>query len=127
MKRNEFISVFKITKTVMFEVRYYTLGNNSNPYFITSTMEFIRSKRNFKRIGQCQEKVLPKGIAKDFFKKWEKKHLLDLTNEEYKELMQDVEILKNNYKNIFIQKETFKNKNSNINFYVIKKLSMEKK
>lgn len=40
--------------------------------------------------------------------------------------MQDVEILKNNYKNIFIEKETFKNKNSNINFYVIKKLSMEK-
>lgn len=54
MKRNEFISVFKITKTVMFEIRYYTLGDNSNPYFTTCAMEFIRSKRNFKRIGQCQ-------------------------------------------------------------------------
>lgn len=124
--KKEFISVFKITKMIMFEVRYYTLSNNSSPYFTTSACEFIRNKRDFKTCGQCQDRILPKGIAKDFYKKWDNKHLNDLNDNDYIELMKDIEVLKNTYKNIFIEKDTFKNQNSNISFYDIKKLSMDK-
>ena len=124
--KKEFISVFKISKMVMFEVKYYTLSNNNSPYFTTSAMEFVRNKRDYKFCGQCQDRILPKGIAKDFYKKWDNKHLSDLNDSEHKELIQDIEILKNNYENIFIEKDTFKNQNSNISFYDIKKLSMDK-
>ena len=43
--KKEFKILFQINKMVLFEVSYYTLGNNNNPYFTTSAMRFIRSKR----------------------------------------------------------------------------------
>lgn len=126
-KRREFISVFKITNMIMFEVNYYTLGSNSNPYFTTSAVRFIRSKRDYDSCGQCQKRVLPKGsLAMKFYEKWDKKHLLDLNDSEYDDLMKDIEDLKNEYKNIYIEKNTFKNQNSNISFNDIKELSMTK-
>lgn len=127
MKNKEFISTFQITRMIIFKVSYYTLGNNKNPYFTTSANVFVRNKKDYSQCGQCQDKVLPKGgYAREFFKKWDVKHLKDLTSEEYKELIQDLDKLKDTYNNIYIEKDTFKNQNSNISFYDIKKLSMMK-
>lgn len=123
--KKEFISVFKITNMIMFEVNYYTLGNNNAPHFSTSAMKFIRSKRDYERCGQCQDELL-KGFARQFYKKWDNKHLADLNSEEYAELMSDIEEMKNTYEHIYIEDDTFRNKNSNIPFYKVKELSMNK-
>lgn len=129
--KKEFISVFQITKTIMFEVNYYTLSDNENPYFTTSANVFVRNKRDYKQSGQCQKDVLPKGsIAKNFFFKWDKYHLNDLNNEQYEDLMKDIEDLKNAYNHIFIEKDTFRNLNSNIHFLdvvALSKLDLKKK
>lgn len=125
--RKEFISVFKITNMIMFQVNYYTLGNNDSPYFSTSAMKFTRNKRDFERCGQCQDDLLVKGIAKEFYRKWDNKHISDLNDVEYSDLMCDMEQLKSAYEHIYIEKDTFKNQNSNISFYAIKELSMNKK
>ena len=98
MKR-EFHYVFKMNKMILFEVDYYTLGSNSNPYFATSAYEFIRSKRDFASGGQAQERLLkPFTTAYNFYKKWDVKHLKDLTEDEYNELIIDIEQLKEKYK-----------------------------
>lgn len=122
----EFISVFKITNMIMFRVDYHTLGNNDSPDFSTSAMKFIRNKKDYECCGQCQNDLIKKGIARKFFKKWDSKHLCDLNQDEYSELMCDMEELKSNYEHIYIEKDTFRNQNSNISFYDIKKLSMNK-
>lgn len=122
----EFLSVFQISKMVVFKVNYYTCGNNEKPYFSTSAALFVRNKRDYSHCGQCQNEVLPKGAAKDFFKKWDKKHLSDLTNEEYTEMTSDLSKLKEAYNNIYIEKDTFKNQKSHTSFYEIKELSMQK-
>lgn len=87
----EFISVFKVTNMIMFEVEYCTLGNNDNPRFGTEAMKFVRNKRDYERCGQCQEDILVEGLARDFYKKWDNKHLFDLNYSEYDELMCDME------------------------------------
>lgn len=125
--KKEFISAFQITRMIVFEVSYYTCGNNKNPYFTTSANVFMRNKRDYNSCGQCQKDVLPKGsYAKEFFNKWDSKHLSDLTNDEYIEMMADLEQLKETYNNIYIERDTFRNQNSNISFYKIKELSMMK-
>lgn len=43
----EFMYCFQISKLIVFEVEYYTLGGNKAPYFSTSAAEFIRSKRDY--------------------------------------------------------------------------------
>lgn len=123
----EFISVYQITKTIMFEIKYYTLSDNKEPYFSTSSMEFIRSKRDYKTCGQCQMDLLPKGsMARKFYNKWDKAHLQKLNNEELQELKNDVEKLKDIYNNIYIEKDTFKNMNSNFSFNDVVELSKKK-
>lgn len=120
----EFISVFQITKTIMFDVNYYTLGNNENPYFSTSTNVFARNKRDYTTCGQCQLTELPKNsLAMKFYKKWDSFHLTDLTLDQHSELKNDIEELKLNYNNIVIEKDTFRNLNSNISFYDVVELS----
>lgn len=57
----EFMYCFQISKMIVFEVEYYTLGSNKAPYFSTSAAEFIRSKRDYSRCGQAQAALLPKG------------------------------------------------------------------
>lgn len=57
----EFMYCFQISKMIVFEVEYYTLGSNKAPYFSTSAAEFIRSKRDYNRCGQAQAALLPKG------------------------------------------------------------------
>ena len=65
----EFKAVFQLSKTAIFEVGYYTLGNNSKPYFATSASQFARNKRDFSRCGQCQADILT-GAAKRFWGKY---------------------------------------------------------
>ncbi len=121
--KKEFLIAFQLSKLVIFEVNYYTLGSNSTPHFTTSSAEFCRSKKDFSRCGQSQESLLPKlGLAYRFYKKWDNKHLNDLTLEEYQEMTKDLEELKARYN--FIEKEPTRN-NTNISFYDLVEFSKQ--
>lgn len=122
--KKEFLAVFQVTRTITFEVEYYTLGSNSSPHFSTSANIFNRSKTDYNECGQGQESVLPHGSkAYQFYKKWDNKHLSDLTESEYEEMIFDLETLKNRYN--YIIEEPSKN-HSSISFYKCKELSMMK-
>lgn len=102
--KKEFISVFQMSKTIYFEVNYYTLNNNSCPHFATRANQFARNKRDLVRGGQAQRYLLPGfPAAMAFFQKWDSLHLHDLTDEKYAEMMQDLEILKERYHYLFLQ------------------------
>lgn len=51
--KKEFLSVFQLSKTKIFEVDYYTLMTNQHPQFSTSANEFNRPKNNYSSCGQC--------------------------------------------------------------------------
>lgn len=124
MKRNEFMYAFCVTRTAVFEVRYYTLGGNSHPYFATSAAVFNRPKTDYNRCGQCQNDVLF-GKAKQFYKKWDSCHCKDITDDQYTEMLNDIEELKKIYPNYieYISENPFKG-NSSIPFDKIKAMSM---
>lgn len=94
--KTEFKYTFQITRKVIFEVSYYTLGSNKNPHFTTSAAVFNQPKTDFSQCGQCQDSVLT-GKAVKFYKKWDYLHLKDLTAAEYEEIIEDIEELKNAY------------------------------
>ena len=96
--KKEFQAVFQLSKTEIFEVRYYHLSTNKQADFATSAMRFCRNKRNFSIGGQAQESVC-KGhrCAYNFYKKWDAKHLHDLTDAEYEEMRLDLEKLMDRY------------------------------
>lgn len=96
MPNKEFKAVFQLSKTVIFEVEYYTLGYNSHPYFATTASQFCRNKRDFSRCGQCQNDILT-GKAKRFWKKWDDLHLKDLSEVQYAEMFGDLEDLFERY------------------------------
>ena len=123
--KKEFKILFQISKMVLFEVSYYTLGNNNNPYFTTSAMRFIRSKRGYNMCGQCQKNVL-EGKSFKFFNKYDNLHLKDLTTEEYNNIIEDIQELKENYNYIEVVRDTFKDSYHNFSFYQEKELSMLK-
>lgn len=92
--KKEFASCFQISKMVIFEVGYYTLGSNGSPYFATSASRFVRNKKDYDLCGQCQGELLPEGsLARDFWEKWHSFHLHGLTEGELDELWRDVEKL----------------------------------
>ena len=95
-KMNEFKLTFQITKKVIFEVSYYTLGSNKHPYFATSAASFNQPKSDFNQCGQCQNDVL-RGEALKFYKKWDHLHLEDLTLDEYAGIVSDIDELKKRY------------------------------
>ena len=99
--KKEFNILFQLDKLTIFDVKYYTLGSNKNPYFATSATVFIKSKRDFSRCGQCQSDVLY-GEALEFYNKFDKYHLSDLTTEQYQEITEAIELLKDKYN--FIEK-----------------------
>lgn len=102
--KKEFIAVFQISKKIIFEVNYYTLMDNENAHFTTSANEFNQPKTDYKICGQAQEKLLSaNSTAGLFFKKWDSKHLSDLTEDEYVEMVADLEKLKEKYN--FLYKE----------------------
>ncbi len=94
----EFIATFQLSKTIIFNVEYYTLLTNKKPHFSTSADEFCRSKKDFRRCGQAQEE-LTKGFraARQFYKKWDAHHLHELTEEQYNEMVADLDVLKDKY------------------------------
>ena len=126
--KKEFIASFQLSKKIIFNVNYYTLGNNSCPYFSTSACEFNQPKTDYCRCGQAQEDLTKKFLTgRRFWKKWDKKHLQDLTENEYGELMQDIETLKEKYNYIYEElDESLKPYHPHIRFYDLKKLSMLK-
>ena len=102
----EFNACFQMSKMILFNVSYYTLGDNQNPYFSTSACEFIRSKRDFSMVGQCQENLLKEfPEAYSFYKKWDVFHLKQLTQEQYNEMRKDLRILEQKYNNLFLEME----------------------
>lgn len=122
--KKEFKYYFQITKLVMFEVSYYTLGDNENPYFVTVANKFFKNKRDYECGGQAQNQLLPKNsIARQFWEKWDKKHLKDLSDDEYREVVKDIEELKEKYNYIEYIKDTFKGKYEDFSFGEIVLLS----
>jgi hypothetical protein len=98
MEQQEFQLTFQLSKLIMFNVSYDTVGSNENPYFSTSADEFARGKRDFNRCGQAQDDLTRSfPIARNFWKKWDNLHLKKLTDEELEELMEDIEVLKEEY------------------------------
>ena len=122
----EFVATFQISRMVLFTVDYYTLGSNGHPYFSTDASQFVRNKRDYNRCGQCQNDVLPKGsVARKFFKKWDKHHLHQLTDEQLSQLQEDLEMLKKSYNYMIMEQDVFGNEHRNyFNFYECKELSM---
>lgn len=98
----EFQAAFQISKLTVFEIEYYTLWKNDQPYFTTSASEFCRSKRDYSRCGQAQKELLKPGTAaRAFFDKWDALHLHDLTPAQYDEMRNDLETLQEKYNFIF--------------------------
>lgn len=121
--KKEFLIAFRISRMVIFEVNYYTSSDNSPPFFSTEEYKFNRPKTDWARSGQCQEALLT-GKAFRFWCKWDNKHLHDLTKEEYKEMISDLEDLKRTY--LYEEKVLDESQTSNFQFYKLKELSMKK-
>ena len=122
MERFEFHTAFQLTRKIIFEVSYYTLGSNDSAYFTTSAFEFNQPKTDWSRGGQAQ-KDLCFGPAKTFYKKWDPKHLHRLNDQEFEEMVGDLEVLKQHY-NFIEHKANFKPED--IRFWQEKELSMQK-
>lgn len=67
--KKEFKYYFQITKLVMFEVEYYTLGNNKSPYFTTSASKFFRNKKIMNVADKPKMKSYQKIQSRDNFGK----------------------------------------------------------
>ena len=124
----EFMYCFQIDKMTVFEAKFYTLSTNKTPYFSTSAARFICSKRDYDICGQCQERVLQKNsTARKFYDKWNKLNLHKLTEEEYAEIISDIEKLKLTYNYIENIRECFGRSarcyKTHIPFYEIVELS----
>lgn len=123
----EFNACFQMSKMILFNVSYYTLGNNQSPYFSTSAYEFVRNKRDFCRAGQAQE-ILLQGYpeAYNFYKKWDIFHLKQLTQEQYNEMRKDLCILEQKYNNLFLEMEDgIKLKPDRFGFYQLVEFSKQ--
>lgn len=120
MKKEEFTYCFSITKMIIFEVSYYTLGSNEHPYFTTSACKFNQPKTDWSEGGQAQDRLLT-GKAKEFWEKWDYLHLKDLTDIQYMEIRQDIDNLVDTYRYIY---RTAEDHVKTFSFYDIKELSM---
>ncbi len=118
-EKQEFHCMFEITRNIIFEVSYYTLGSNKQAHFSTSANLLNRPKSDYKQCGQAQDSLLPKGSgARLFYEKWDKKHLADLTDEEYNDLTFDLGVLDLRYNSRF-----YDNSIDHIPFYEVVELS----
>ncbi|MGP1405013.1 hypothetical protein [Filifactor alocis] len=76
------------THFIHLTVEYGDTKTKQLPHFATSASS---SDGNY---GQCQYRVLPEdSILREFWEKWDYYHLQTLTNEEYEELIHDLEIV----------------------------------
>lgn len=103
---NEFRAAFQVTKSIVFEVCYHTLGGNRTPYFSTMAGRLNRHKTDYSECGQCQDRLLS-GFARRFWKKWDGKHLGTLSYAERAELWADIEAMKEHYNYIVIASDKF--------------------
>ena len=104
--RKEFHIAFEVTRYDIFEVSFYTLGSNKSAHFSTSANRLNRRKSDYTQCGQAQESVLPKGSkARNFYELWDDKHLSDLTDDEYNEMVEDLKTLAERYNYILIDNE----------------------
>ncbi|MEE3344326.1 MAG: hypothetical protein VZS44_09570 [Bacilli bacterium] len=93
----EFNYAFQLTKKIIFNVSYHTVGSNDYPYFSTSADEFNQPKTDYNRCGQCQPELCM-GLALHFYEKWDYLHCKKIENEaQFNELIEDIEELKNKY------------------------------
>lgn len=124
----EFIAVFQLSKTIIFEVKYYTLSTNKSPYFTTSAAEFCRNKKDFRQCGQAQKELTKYFLtARRFWKKWDKHHLQDLTPDLYNDLQADLQKLKDTYNYIYKElDETKKPYSPNFGFYHLAEWTKQK-
>lgn len=123
----EFMYAFQVTRTIIFEVEYYTLGSNKNPYFSTCANKFNQPKTDWYQCGQCQNELLPMGsVARKFWETFDKYHLHDLTKEQYDEVVLAIEELKETYNYDCIEKDSFASTHIRIPFWKTKELSMQK-
>lgn len=119
-----FLYAFKINKMIIFEVEYGAITSNEEGHFSTSASKFIKNKKDWEICGQAQNDLLKDGTtAKKFWEKWDAKHLKKLNTREYKELLKDIEKLKEKYKYIYKDKNYDRHY---ISFYELKELSMKK-
>ncbi|UOF80578.1 hypothetical protein [Caudoviricetes sp.] len=95
--KKEFQYCFAVDRGIVFEVKYYTLGSNKAPYFSTSAAMFNRPRTDYQQCGQAQNSLL-KGAALRFYRKWDKLHLKDLTNDQYREVIRDIDQLTREYR-----------------------------
>lgn len=109
----EFHVAFQINRLTIFNVSYYTLGGNREPYFSTSAMRYVRSKRSVCEAGQCQDRLLT-GDAKRFWRKWDEHHLGQLTQDQMAELLADMDALADKYNYTAKFADTFKGTRSGI-------------
>ncbi len=94
----EFQYCFAVERGVIFEVAYYTLGSNRDPYFTTSAAQFNRPRTDFNQCGQSQKDLLKKRTsARVFYSKYDKYHLKALTQEQYDQVVNSIEQLKTEY------------------------------
>lgn len=128
MSKFEFHAVFEISRKIIFEVDFYTLGGNNHPYFTTSAFEFNQPKTDWKSGGQGQERLLShNSVAYEFYKKWDSKHLHDLSEVEFIEMLFNMNELCDIYNFLYIDdKENYWEayKNNGFTFSQKKILSM---
>lgn len=122
----EFHYAFFLNCKIVFEVEYYTLGNNQNPYFATTVFKFNQPKTDWEQGGQAQERLLPKNSkAYKFYKKWDKLHIHNLTQEEYNEIRKDITVLRDAYHSIVKFRKEGDENFRDFSFWVLKEESMK--
>lgn len=94
-----FVYAFRIRKKVEFTVAFGDVkAYTQQPYFSTSAGQLNHIRTDYNMGGQCQGDLLTANpIAMKFYKKWDVLHTKNLTHEQLKELLSDIEELKNKY------------------------------
>lgn len=98
--KKEFYTAIAIDKKTIFEISYMTLPGNKKPYFSTSASKFNRIYSDYTHCGQAQDELLPAGVARNFWEKWDCEHLNELSDEKLNDLLNDIEELKKHYPSI---------------------------
>jgi len=94
----KFIKTFRLRKRVLFTVSYgETELLNQAPYFFTQSCELNRRRDDYNTFGQAQKELLIDGPAREFWEKWDGKHMNKLTIKQYDELMIDLDALSLKY------------------------------
>lgn len=89
-----------------------------SPYFATNASKFFKNKKDYECCGQAQDRLLPENsIARQFWEKWGKEHLKDLSVDKYREITKDIEELKEKYNYIGYIKDTFKDEYEDFPFW----------